>query len=357
MPPLASEFTVRFANLCTQMVTPSATPPGRGVVTEFLLNNCGLTVEEITKVFKYRKQLLSAKSTKNLEEVLELLNSRGLTTPAQIRRVVLCNPEFLFLRLERNLKSKLSLLSRFITEEDITKIINKDALIFSAREDKLKSTILLLQRLGVEGQALSELVGTQPRLLRTSEENVMVSFKQAEDLGLKKGSKKFAETVRVICGTRKETLERRLQCLISLGFSENQVSEMSRRHPMILGLTEENLKCHVDFLVKSAGLTFADLVKHPTMFRSSLEKRLIPRHRVIESLKSMQMWKTEVYFPKIARLSEKRFLEIYVDSNAESSVLRAIYHCGKAGKFSIYKETSSESDVGPRLEAGAPHGH
>jgi hypothetical protein len=46
--------------------------------------------------------LLRQKSCRNLKEVLELLKGCGLTTPAQIRRVVICNPCFLFLSAEKN---------------------------------------------------------------------------------------------------------------------------------------------------------------------------------------------------------------------------------------------------------------
>jgi hypothetical protein len=50
-------------------------------------------------------------------------------------------------------------------EEDICKLLIRLCKIFESSEDKLKSAISLLQRLGVEGQALSELVARVPRLL------------------------------------------------------------------------------------------------------------------------------------------------------------------------------------------------
>jgi hypothetical protein len=114
---------IKFANFCNQVATPSTTPPGRGVVTEFLISKCGLTDEDITKAFRHWSSLLRVKSSQNMEEVLELLNGCGLTTPAQIRRVVLCNPQLLFLRSERNVKSKLSFLRTFMQEEDISKLV------------------------------------------------------------------------------------------------------------------------------------------------------------------------------------------------------------------------------------------
>jgi mTERF domain-containing protein len=333
MLPLALAFTVKsqitFPNFCTQISAPSTTPPGRGVVTEFLINNCGLTPEEIAKALRHNKNLLRQKSCRNLKEVLELLKGCGLNTPAQIRRVVIGSPEILFRSAETNIQSKLGLLGTFMKEEDIAKIVIRNSRIFLCREDRLKSRISFLQRLGVDGQELSELVARVPRLLTASEETVSESFKQAEDLGCQKGLKMSASLMHTILGTGKEQLERRLHCLNSLGFSEKQVSELLRRWPLIVGLSEENVKHHMDFLVKSAGFPLDYLVTYAPLFGYSLEKRIIPRYRVMEALKSMQVLKTEVISPSIFLCTEKRFLERYVNKNADSSILRDIYNRGK----------------------------
>jgi hypothetical protein len=44
------------------------------------------------------------------------------------------------------------------------------------------------------------------------------------------------------------------------------------------------MKRNVDFVVNSVGLPLADLVKYPNLFDYSLEKRIIPRYRVMEAL-------------------------------------------------------------------------
>lgn len=61
-----------------------------------------------------------------------------------------------------------------------------------------------MQRLGVDGKALPHLVVKQPLLLTTSEEKVIESFKQAENLGFKQGSKPFAAAMRAFLGVGKE---------------------------------------------------------------------------------------------------------------------------------------------------------
>lgn len=212
-----------FVSFCTEIADPSTTPD-RSVATKFLINKCGLTDADITKVFRYCNKCLRAKSPiQNMEEVLELLKGYGLTTPAQIRRVVLGSPLFFFYSAERNLKPKLSFLGTFMKREDITKLLLTGAHTIVSSESKHMSAISVLQNLGIEGEALSELLARQPRLLVASEEKIIESFKQAEDLGFKKGSKMFASALRAILGLGKENLNRRRQCLFGLGFSENQI--------------------------------------------------------------------------------------------------------------------------------------
>jgi hypothetical protein len=73
---------------------------------------------------------------------------------------------------------------------------------------------------------------------------------------------------------------------------------------------------------------------------------MIPRYRVLKALQSIavQMLRRRRRFPNIVMLTEKRFLEEYVNSNAEfCPVLQDIYSGGKDGKLIIVKETSSES--------------
>lgn len=221
-------------------------------------------------------------------------------------------------------------------DEDITKLVQSDARIFCRSERSLKSAISLLQKLGIEGHALSEILGRQPRLLTTPEENVMESFKQVEYLGFKKGSKMFAYALRAILGLGKEKIDRRRHCLRSLGFSENQISDTLKKRPSILSCTEVKIKHNVDFVVKTAGLSLADLVKYPDLILCSVETRMIPRYRVMEALKSMQVQATTkkgkkqgFSFPNIVMLTEKRFLEKYVHSNAESSSLLLDIYYGK----------------------------
>ena len=97
-----------------------------------------------------------------------------------------------------------------------------------------------------------------------------------------------------------------------------------------ISLSLEKLKRNVDFLVNSVGLSLADLVKYYQLFSYSLEKRIIPRYRVMEALKTMQVQelKREIYLPTIFCMTEKGFMEKFINNNPESSSLLETYHGG-----------------------------
>ena len=118
----------------------------------------------------------------------------------------------------------------------------------------------------------------------------------------------------------------------SLGFYENQASELLRKRTSIIGLTEEKIKLKVDFLVKTVGLPLIDLIRYLGLFGLSLETMMVPRYRVLKEMESMQVQvsKRRFSFPNIFRLTEKNFLEKYIES---SSFLQAIYSRDKDGNF------------------------
>eukprot|EP01018_Ginkgo_biloba_P022645 Gb_26175 [translate_table: standard] len=313
----------RIAKFCTAGIPP--TPPDKGIVTEFLLKRCGLTQENITKAFRHCNRRLNAKSTQNLENVVELLKDCGLTPP-QIRTVIVYNPDLLFLSTEKNLKPKVAYLKTFMDDKGIAKLIFTDSKVFNmSLERRLKTAISFLREFGMEGEALSHLLAKQPRLLTISEKKISDAFKQAEKFGLTKGSKLFSIALHVIIAIGKENLERKLLHLKSVGFSEEEALELCKRMPGVLGLSEEKVKRNVDFVVKSVGLPITVIVKYPILLTCSLETRISPRYRVVEALKSMKLWKTEKIFPQIVMLPEERFLERYINPYSESSLLRDIY--------------------------------
>lgn len=57
----------------------------------------------------------------------------------------------------------------------------------------------------------------------------------------------------------------------------------------------------MDIFVNSVGFPLADLVKYLHLVGYNLEMRMIPRYRLMDALKSMQVLKTERSFPQVRK--------------------------------------------------------
>lgn len=106
---------------------------------------------------------------------------------------------------------------------------------------------------------------------------------------------------------------------------------------MLITHTKENMECSVEFVVKTTGLSLADVHKYLDLLPYNVDTIMFPWYRVMEAVKSMrvQVWeKKGLSFPLIVTLTEKIFLENYVNLNLESSsLLLDIYH----GRKEIWK--------------------
>lgn len=94
------------------------------------------------------------------------------------------------------------------------------------------------------------------------------------------------------------------------------------------------MKNNADVLVGSAEISLDGFPKYPTFLGYGLQRTMISRYRVMVALKSMQVLKTEMGFPRVLNLSERSFLEKYLKWNAKSfSTLQDFYRGEKAGKL------------------------
>ncbi|GLJ30340.1 hypothetical protein SUGI_0600240 [Cryptomeria japonica] len=297
--------TRKFAIFCAGPLE----TPDKSLVTQLLVNKYEFTERSIRRALRHCPKMLHSTSTQNLEQVLELLESYGLT-PLQIRRVVVCNPRLFELNPKKNIKPKLSFLKTIVKEKDIPKLISLNPRLFNlSLEPRLKNAVSFLQKCGFEGEELSFMVATVPKLLTVSEANAVRLFNQVEAFGHKKGSPMFAVSLRSLMGISNDYLEKKLCFLYRLGFSKEQVLVLCRRKPQILEFSRGKMKRNVEFLVNYAGLPLSEIVKYPHLLAYSLEARIIPRQRVFEALKSMGAIKRTKSFPQIVMLNEERFME------------------------------------------------
>lgn len=319
-----TKFVIAIA--CTATSTPHTKPEKSVDSQQLLLKKYGFTEEGTTNALARCNGLLRSASAKNLEQMLELLEDNGLSPP-QIRKVVVYNPVLFTLSAKNNIKPKLEFLNTLMNSKDVAKLVSYNSRpLHLSLEPRLKSAVLFLQKCGFEGEALARLLTFAPDMLNASEENTLRLFKQVEDFGFSKGSKMFPIALRAISGLRKDVLEQKLQHLYGLGFSEEEVLVLCRRKPKLLSVSMDKMKRNLEFLVNSAAVPLSEIVRYPDLLMYSLESRIIPRYRVMKAVKSMTEVKRMPNFRSVIRMTEKCFLNKFVNPfSDEAPFLWGIY--------------------------------
>ena len=107
--------------------------------------------------------------------------------------------------------------------------------------------------------------------------------------------------------TSKEVVARRIQLLQSVGFSKDDVLEMVRKQPLVLGMSEKKLQGNMDFLVRDVGLGVPYIARRPALLTYSVERRLLPRHSLLKVLKAKELLKDDLDYYATAMMGEKFF--------------------------------------------------
>lgn len=133
------------------------------------------------------------------------------------------------------------------------------------------------------------------RLFTMNPKVVWEAVQLVEELGVKPGSRSMlARTLFVISWIGKELVSGRIQLLQKSGFSEDDVLEMVRKAPSVLGSSDKRLQQNMDFLTKDVDLDFSYIARRPVLLSYSVERRLSPRHCFLKALREKGLLKTEV---------------------------------------------------------------
>uniref|UniRef100_A0A0A9CSU8 Uncharacterized protein n=1 Tax=Arundo donax TaxID=35708 RepID=A0A0A9CSU8_ARUDO len=96
------------------------------------------------------------------------------------------------------------------------------------------------------------------------------------------------------------------------GCTEQEFLAMFRRAPCFVFMSAELLRRKMDFLMATVGCGADYIVRNPMLLTLSLSKRMVPRCRVIETLRSKGVDIGKERQVTIVRRSEAMFLERYI---------------------------------------------
>ncbi|KAL5751768.1 hypothetical protein ACOSQ2_022275 [Xanthoceras sorbifolium] len=275
------------------------------------LQSLGFSETEIRSSVRSSPQILFSDVDKTLKPKIEFFQEMGLVGP-DLCKFISSDSKLVTCSLEKSLIPSTQILKKILLNDSnnkklISVIRRLSWLITTNPERKLLSNIALFE------SCLSMLLKTTPRTFVMEESYLRDLVSRVLDMGLLFRSKMFVHGLRLVSGMRAELLERKLDLLRSFGFTKHEALQIFRRQPTVFSKSVEQLKLRLDFFLNKIELKKEPLIGAPCCLAYSLEKRVIPRYRIIQILKSKRLLvKKEPSFLGVLSLSEQDFLEKFV---------------------------------------------
>ncbi|KAG6488172.1 hypothetical protein ZIOFF_056931 [Zingiber officinale] len=336
--------------LCTGTSASSAggtASPDPHFMVEYLVDTCGFSADGASKASKLLPRI---QSTEKADAVLGFFRSQGIDG-ANLRRIIAWKPALLGWDVETNLAPKFKLLREMgLSESDIISVLRVHPIVigynsqttllrrFKIWESLFGSKEILLKNLrssgwffssnienvvhpnmnflrdecGIPDDRISLAIQKHPSFISQNPYALRALVDRADGIGIPRESGMFLWILFVLHGVSKEKFEAHVKLMNSFGLSKSDLLTAVKKHPTFLRLSTELLQGKMELLVKDVGIAPLDIAYHPKPLGLSLEKRLIPRFRVMEILKSEGLWKSTNKLHIFFSSSGPNFLQKYV---------------------------------------------
>lgn len=284
-----------------------------GRVMTFLRNH-GFTDTQISKIVKASPQVLSANTQKTLLPKIEFLSSIGISS-TDIPAVISRTPILLSRSLEEKIVPAYNFLKSLLcdNEKDVAKSIRRDSnILVRVITGTVALNVEFLRQVGLPQSRISLMLLSFPYVAYQSHVKLKRSVEDVIKMGFDPLQVIFILAVHVKCGISKDTWERRMEIYRSWGLSDEEILLGFRKHPFFMHITDENIARTMDVLVNKMGWEAAIIARTPSVLFYNLEKRIIPRCRVIKVLMSKGLVKKTLRPSSFIVQPQERFLDRFV---------------------------------------------
>jgi mTERF domain-containing protein len=279
-----------------------------------LLSGVGLSRADIAAVVAADPLLLRSSPRNIGPRLLDLRDRLGLSSPQIVCFLLVGSRALRSCDVGPRLEFFISLYGSF---EKLIHVMKKNySFLHSDLEGVVKPNFVLLRQCGLTVRDIAQLCSAKTWMLTFSPERVKEFVLRAEELGVPRSSRRFWRAVSVVASISKESTAAKLKFLKStLGC---KVSTAVSKMPSIVGLSEEYLQRKIAFLINEVGLKPQYIVGNPVLFTLSLEKRMIPRHRVMKVLQENRLLKSNMSFLSLAIPGEEAFKLRFIDCHKDA---------------------------------------
>ncbi|URD98872.1 mTERF family protein [Musa troglodytarum] len=333
--------------------------PQSNLMADYLVSSCGFDPDEAAKASKLLGRI---ESRHRPDSVLGLFRSYGFDN-TQVKKVISANPRWLLLDVEKTLAPKFrSLQDLGFSCSDITHLVSSNSAAINQQHQKVLSKIQfwqgilgskdllmklckrnrwflgnsiekriqpnieILRDFGITDQKLSTILRYRPHLIAHKPETLKALISRVEGLGVARTSGMFLHALSVLHSISEKNFKAHLEFFKGFGWSEDDFLAAFRKTPSIVAFSLKSLQRKMEFLVNEAGCAPAYLAPRPDILLKSLEKRLIPRYRILTCLKTRGVHIVNLQMSTYMLYPEKKFLEKFVIRYKEFPELIELYN-------------------------------
>jgi mTERF domain-containing protein len=316
------------------------------IAEEYLVSTCGLSPEAAAKAAPRFSSLATADRP---DAVLAFLRSQGLGK-AQVRAIVSHHPALLLSSVDATLAPKFTALRALgLSRADAARLfaLFPSALTYGVHSnllprvllwlDLLGSTTLLmkwlakawllkysidlllknlatLRAVGLPESRLTALVRLQPTIIMQSPHKLKALVARVDEAcaaALPPTSGMYPWCLFALHNVGVHAFETK-KAVVTTGFgcTDDQFADMFRRAPCFVFSSQEVLRRKVEFLSTECGL--GCVVNNPVLLTFSVDKRMAPRLRALQALRSRGIVLRKTSLATVVRLPEAVFLERYI---------------------------------------------
>ncbi|KAJ8494051.1 hypothetical protein OPV22_015772 [Ensete ventricosum] len=156
---------------------------------------------------------------------------------------------------------------------------------------------------------LSVIIRHNPFVITQKAETLKASISRVEGLGVARTSGMFHLILMSLTCVSEKNFEAHLEFFKGFGWSEDDFVAAFRMAPTLVRCSLKSLQRKMEFLINEIRCTPSYLANRPVILLYSLEKRLIPRYRILTGLKSRGVKVSNLQMVTYMRYTEKKFLE------------------------------------------------
>ncbi|XP_039124464.1 transcription termination factor MTERF2, chloroplastic-like [Dioscorea cayenensis subsp. rotundata] len=297
----------------------------------------GFDQSQIKKLVSWHPRWLCFDLHKTLTPKFQAFKDFGFSD-GDIVHLITSNPGALHLSLEGNLLPKLKFWRDFLGSGEylMTLVKRGNWMMTTSLTNVVIPNLTFLRECGVSDERIVMVVCKTPRFILQKREKLETAVELVDCTGVPRRSGLFLWAIWAVYLAGKAKFYAKLEMMKSFGWSEADFFMAFRRAPVFILVSEKMVREKMKFLLKDVGCESSYVVEHPDLLMYSLEKRLLPRYRVVEILKSRGLRRRDYDFRTVMCRSEKYFLEKIVLRNIDKvPELHQVYNCGICSGFAV----------------------